>query len=271
MNHDAPPTLTLRPIGFLRTGKNVKFQALHQPAEGAAEQNVLELEAGRGFESAVRDLAGFSRIWLVWWFHRNTTWRPLVLPPRGPAQRRGLFATRSPHRPNPLGLTPVQLLAVKGRRLTLGPCDLVDGTPIFDLKPYIPAYDAFPAERSGWLGEVDAAEQRPPSFTVALDPAAQTQAEWLLTHWQIDFRGRLSELLSRDPSPHRSRRIRKRRHGRCEIGCGAWRALFVVEDRRVTVLALEPAYPLRFLVDPGRPGIPDQAAQLAFLKIWPEI
>jgi tRNA-Thr(GGU) m(6)t(6)A37 methyltransferase TsaA len=264
------PSLTLHPIGFIRSPKQVKFQARHQPLEAESDTSVLELVAGQNHELALRDLAGFSRIWLVWWFHRNTTWRPLVLPPRGPAQRRGVFATRSPHRPNPLGLTPVQLLAVERRRLILGPCDLVDGTPVFDIKPYIPAYDAFPDAKAGWHDEVDAALQAPPRFTVQFSALATEQAEWLLAGWGVDFRPRMTELLSRDPSPHRSRRIRRRGHGaRWEIGCGAWRGFFQVEDQTVTVLTLDAAYPLRFLNDLTLEDIPDRAAQLAFLARWP--
>lgn len=263
------PTLTVRPIGFLRCEKQVKFQALHQPVETRPERNLLELSPGRDHELALQDLAGFSRVWLLWWFHRNASWRPLVLPPRGPAQRRGVFATRSPYRPNPLGLTPVRLLGVERRRLILGPCDLVDGTPVLDIKPYIPAYDAFPDAQAGWLDEVEALLASPPQFSVRLSTAAQTQAEWLLTNWGIDFRPRLDELLARDPTPHRSRRIRRRGDTLFVIGCGAWRAVFTVEEKTVNVLALEPAYPRRFLTDPERPDVPDREAQLAFLARWP--
>lgn len=262
--------LTLRPIGYVRTGKRVKFAARHQPEEGEAETNVVELIPSRDLELALRDLAGFSRVWLIWWFHRNPGWRPLVLPPRGPAQRRGVFATRSPHRPNPIGITPVQLLAVRRSSLVIGPCDLVDGTPIFDLKPYIPAYDAFPEETAGWLDDVDAALAVPPAFTVALEPLATEQVAWLKTACGVDFLDRLTDLLSRDPTPHRARRIRRRQSGVLEIGCGAWRAQFAVDGKRVRVTLIEPAYPKRFLLDPERPGIPDGAAQLAFLERWPE-
>ncbi|MBL9174575.1 MAG: SAM-dependent methyltransferase, partial [Verrucomicrobiales bacterium] len=88
------PPLTVRPIGFLRAAKQVKFQTLHQPDEAVDENNVVELLPGCGFDRAVSDLAGFTRIWLLSWFHRNTTWRPMVMPPRGPSRRRGLFSTR---------------------------------------------------------------------------------------------------------------------------------------------------------------------------------
>ena len=98
----------MRPIGYVRTQKSLKFEALHQPDEEIEEQSVLELLPGEEYRRALQDVEGFSRIWLIWWFHRNSSWRSLVLPPRGPAHRRGVFATRSPHRPNPLGITPVK-------------------------------------------------------------------------------------------------------------------------------------------------------------------
>ena len=264
------PALTLRPIGYLTTHKQVKFQALHQPAEGQPERNVLELLPEPGYRQALQDLAGFSRIWLVWWFHRNTTWRPLVLPPRGQAQRRGLFATRSPHRPNPLGLTPVQLLGIEGRKLILGPCDLVDGTPVLDIKPYIPAFDAFPDAGGGWTEAVEASLAVPSKFTLEFAPLAQTQAEWLLADWQVDFRPRLIELLAIDPTPHRTRRIRRRGDTLRTIGCGAWKAVFSVAKEVVTILALEPGYPLRFLHNPDYADLPDREAQLACWARWPE-
>ncbi len=197
-------SLTLKPIGFIRTGKRVKFQARHQPVDGEEECNVLELLPGANYEQALQDLAGFDRVWLLWWFHRNETWRPQVLPPRGPARRRGVFATRSPHRPNPLGMTPVRLLGVEGRALYLGACDLVDGTPVFDVKPYVPAYDAFPEARAGWIAEADAWADEPPKYAVAFSALAEEQAAWLRTEQGVEFTPRLVELLSRDPvtAPH---------------------------------------------------------------------
>lgn len=262
-------SLTLQPIGYLRTRQEVKFKAGHQPAAAEEASNELELLADCGYEQALQDLAGVERIWLLWWFHRNSAWRPLVLPPRGPAQRRGVFATRSPHRPNPLGLSSTALLGVQGRRLLLGPCDLIEGTPVFDLKPYVPVYDAFPSARAGWIDETEAAYRNPPPFTVQLMPTAEVHATWLREIWGIDFTARLSELLARDPAPHRTRRIRRRGPDHFEISCGAWRALFIVADTHVSVLALEPAYPMKFLSRPGYEDVPDRDAQLAFLARWP--
>ena len=264
---DAP--FTFRPIGHVRTGKDVRFQTRHQPSETDAERTFLELEPLPGLHEALRDLDGMERIWLVWVFHGVTGWKSLVRPPRGPSVRRGVFATRSPHRPNPIGITPVRLLGVEGRRLLLGPTDLLDGTPVLDIKPYVPAYDSFPDAAAGWIDAVDALVAAPPAFRVAIAPKAREQLDWLRTAWAVDFEARMVELLSRDPSLHRTRRIRALPDGRREIGCGAWKARFGVTGNDVHVDEVRPAYPVRFLQDPGRPQLPDRDAQIAFLKVWP--
>lgn len=263
----AMKTLTLSPIGFLKSSKRTKFSARHQPDENADERNQLELIPGQNFEVALQDLAGFSRVWLLSWFHKsNGLWRRTVLPPRGPAQRRGVFATRSPHRPNALALTAVKLLSVKGRTLTLGPCDLVDGTPVFDIKPYIPEYDSFPNESTGWIEPVNETARLPPAYEVRFSQAAAEQAAWLFSEWAIDFRPRLIEVLERDPTPHRTRRIRALGNGRGSIACGAWFAVFAVKGNHVEVEALEAGYPAEFL---KWTDVPDREAQLAYLRQWP--
>lgn len=264
-------TLTLTPIGFLRTRQQVKFHAGHQASAASEARNELELLPDCDYESALRDLQGFDRLWLLWWFHRNEGWRPMVLPPRGPSQRRGLFSTRSPHRPNPLGLTAVTLLGIQGRTLLLGPCDLVADTPIFDIKPYVPAYDSFPHSKAGWIDEIDAEMQKAPEYTVTCSPVTTQQLTWLQEHWSIDLIPRLQDILSRDPSPHRTRRIKKRSDSLHEIGCGAWKAHFALEGKHISLLRLEPGYPDSFLVREGYEEIPDYEAQLAFLRLWPRL
>jgi tRNA (adenine37-N6)-methyltransferase len=108
---------------------------------------------------ALDDLEGIERIWVIAHLHLNTGWNAKVLPPRGPRQKRGLFATRSPHRPNSIGLSAVRLVGVDGFTLHVEEIDLIDGTPILDVKPYVPYADAFPDARAGWI------EQIPPGET----------------------------------------------------------------------------------------------------------
>jgi tRNA-Thr(GGU) m(6)t(6)A37 methyltransferase TsaA len=256
-----PPRL--EPIGFMRSTFTTKFSAPHQPDGTSDEINTIELCTGKNFEQALRDIEGFSRIWLIWWFHANSGWKPLVRPPRGGSTKRGLFATRSPHRPNPLGLTAVELKGVSGRRLTIGACDLLDGTPILDIKPYIPAIDAFPDAATGWLETIPTT----PRFTVVRSQTAACQATWLREEFGLDFLSRVETILAVDPSPHRTRRIAPCPDG-FRIGCGGWRVYFTVNGITVQIERLAPGYPERYLADPNLNRIPDRAAQRAFRQRW---
>lgn len=261
------PALRAEPIGFLRSGKKSKFALPHQPGGKVDDVNVVELLSGRQFEQAVRDLGGFERIWLVWWFHRNRNWKPQVLPPRGGKRKRGVFATRSPHRPNAIGITPVRLLRLEKRRLVVGEVDLVDGTPILDIKPYVPALDSFPESKAGWIDELERDQRAAKRFRVVISVLAEAQIAFLREVWEIDVLEKAERVLSVDPSPHRTRRIR--RHGsEFLMSCGAWRVFFRVEGGAVEVVRFAPGYPHAYLVDPARTRIADRPAQLAFHERW---
>ena len=256
--------LRITPIGFVRTAKRLKFNAPHQPDAGTQETNLVELLPG--YERALDDLASFDRVWLLWWFHRNTTWRARVLPPRGPAKRRGVFATRSPHRPNPLGLTCVPLLAVEGLTLIVGPLDLVDGTPVFDVKPYLPRVDAFPEASSGWIGEVEATLAQQARYEVEASPLARRQLDYLRDEWGIDFAERAFELLSLDPTPHRTRRILRIDDRLLRMACGPWRLYYSVEGQRVRIESVAKGYGDETLASDFAAEIPDRDAQVEFSR-----
>lgn len=208
--------MTFEPIGFLRCQRDRKFLAPSQP--GGEPGGMVELNPG--FEPALHDLEGFSRIWLIWCFHRNETWRPKVLPPQGRTGRKGVLATRSPHRPNPIGLSAVPLLGVAGRTLTIGEHDLLDGTPILDIKPYIPKFDSFPEATSGWFGELPEGPRYQVAGELALPP------EW---------RERVLETLASDPMPHRTRRIMRLKDGTLRLACGDYRVYYRLDGTTVTI------------------------------------
>ncbi|MDX8401033.1 MAG: tRNA (N6-threonylcarbamoyladenosine(37)-N6)-methyltransferase TrmO [Mariprofundaceae bacterium] len=147
---DSPPSVTMRPIGIVRSGFRERFAAPRQPHLGRGEAARIELLEGLELERAVQDLDGFSHIWVIYWMHLNRGWNPTVMPPRGPRIRRGLLATRAPHRPNSIGLSAVRLVSVAGRTLHIRGHDMLDGTPVLDIKPYIPESDAIPDAAPGW-------------------------------------------------------------------------------------------------------------------------
>ena len=262
--------LTISPIVVIHSGMRLKYDAPSQPIETGAERNTVELFAHRGFEKTLKDLEGFDRVWLIWWFDRNKTWKPRVMPPRGNLKRVSLFATRSPHRPNPIGMTSTPLYKVDGLKLIVGAVDLMDQTPILDIKPYIPAIDSFPGSKTGWLAEIEAADAQPPAFTVGFSDLCRTQLDWLKQEWNVDFLARAIRILERDPAPHRTRRI-SRYDRRFRIGCGAWRMLFSVDGSKVLVEEVKRGYPQSLLQKDESDRVPDREAQLAFEKRWPDL
>src|SRR6202042_3087805 len=106
-------------------------------------EGTIVLEAGRDFEHALSDFAEWDYLWVLYWFHLNDGWRPKVLPPRSKV-RRGVFSTRSPHRPSPIGMSVVKLVRVEGLTVHVRGVDMIDGTPVLDIKPYVPSADAIP-------------------------------------------------------------------------------------------------------------------------------
>jgi tRNA (adenine37-N6)-methyltransferase len=151
---------TYRPIGILRSPYARRIDAPHQSTvvegteTGAFATATLEL-ADWLDEKVLQDLAGFDRLWLIFAFHMSEGWKSTVKPPRG-GPKRGVLATRSPHRPNSIGLSAVELVKIEGRTLHLRGVDLLDGTPVLDIKPYVPYADAFPESKAGWIDELDA-------------------------------------------------------------------------------------------------------------------
>lgn len=266
MADEVSKTVHFEPIGYVRSGKSLKFQTPHQPDRTSSDESLVVLEPGRQFDLALQDLEGFDRIWLVSWFDRNKNWRPRPLPPRGPAKRRGVFATRSPHRPNPIGLTCVPLLGVDGLTLRVGPLDLVDGTPILDIKPYLRTVDAFPEASLGWVGEIEeelASEER---YVIQVSEAGEEQLSWLRDEWSIDFTERAFGILSLNPRPHRTRRILEVEDGLFRMACGPWRLYYRIDGMTVRVESVAKGYSDETLLSKGYEGITDRDAQLAFAQ-----
>ena len=181
---------------------------------------------------ALRGLEGFSHIWLIWQFSQavRDTWSPTVRPPRlGGNARMGVFATRSPFRPNPVGLSCVRLAGIEkdpelGPVLVVAGADLMDSTPILDIKPYVPYADCHPEASGGFTGATG-------GDTLAVDfPAA------LLERVPADRRAALTGILARDPRPsyqHDPERV----YGLDFAGVNV---RFTVEGDTLTVRSVEP-------------------------------
>jgi tRNA-Thr(GGU) m(6)t(6)A37 methyltransferase TsaA len=221
-----------------------KVQAARQPRAAAGTAARIELLPGRNFEHALEDLAHWELIWVIFWFHLNPGWRPKVLPPRSTTGRKGVFATRSPHRPNPLGMSVVRLERVDGLTLHIRDSDMLDGTPVLDLKPYVAYTDAHPGAGSGWLDDATRVGTPPvqPSdpvrpYAVQFEALATEQAAWIETHTGLAIRERIQATLALGPTPHPYRRIRRIDEG-MQLSVKEWRVRFTVVERDVRVLEI---------------------------------
>jgi tRNA (adenine37-N6)-methyltransferase len=239
-------SLTLRPIGVVHSPWQDKHSAPRQPAYARDVTGKIEILPGAEYEHALEDLASWSHIWVIFWFHHNEGWHPKVLPPRS-RKRRGVFATRSPHRPNPLGLSVLRLDKIEGNVLAVRDLDIMDGTPVLDIKPYVAYSDAVPAATSGWLGQDEAVDPGP-LFEVSYSELAEAQLAWLAGKAAIDLRALAEPVLRSGPAPHPYRRI-KVQGDRLVLALKDFRLSFSVTGERVTVHEITTGYRKRVLTD----------------------
>lgn len=194
--------LECQPIGYFFADALSTYEL---PRQGANQKNAgqIVLNPHNNFEQALEDLAGFDRIWILFWFHAKQSWQPKVKPPRG-GKKRGLFATRSPHRPNPIGLTSVLLKKIEGRVLFIEEHDLLNETPILDIKPYLAYADAHPEAKEGWL-----VENPPPAFEINISDLASKKSSWIEAKSGLNLVQAVLPLLQQNPYPSRFNRIKK--------------------------------------------------------------
>ena len=142
--------IKLTPIGIIHSPFR---QATGTPVQPSAAKGVEgAVEVFEEYAAGLKDLAGFERIWLLYWFDRAEVEAPaLIVKPYLDNTRRGVFATRAPARPHPIGLSSVHLLRIQRNKLDIRDVDILDGTPLLDIKPYVPQFDIFRVARSGWL------------------------------------------------------------------------------------------------------------------------
>ena len=220
-------------IAHMRSDFPEKFGIPRQSGLVPALRSAIVFEPAFRNADALRGLEDFSHLWLIWGFHKakkkGGLWSPTVRPPRlGGNERMGVFATRSPFRPNGLGLSAVELLGLEqtadfGTVIHVAGADLMDGTPIYDIKPYLPYTDSIPHAAGGFAAT--APEQR---LTI-------TFADGLAETLPADLQTTLSAVLAQDPRPS-YQDDPSRIYG---MDFGGWNVKFRVADAVLTVLSLE--------------------------------
>ncbi|MBR1793512.1 MAG: tRNA (N6-threonylcarbamoyladenosine(37)-N6)-methyltransferase TrmO [Bacteroidales bacterium] len=220
----------MQPIAHIENAYDTKFGIPRQPSLVEIESRIV-FEPNYRVAEAVRGLEEFDYVWLIWQFSKalRNEWSPTVRPPRlGGNQRVGVFATRSPFRPNALGLSSVRLLRIEqhpqeGCVLIVGGADLMNGTPIYDIKPYLPYTDSHPEAHSSFATE-------PSNAKLAVECS-----DTLLHRLPEPLRQPLLEILALDPRPryqNDSSRQYGMTFGNCEVH-------FLVDNGRLTVTDIE--------------------------------
>ena len=189
-------------IGVIRSPYKEKFAVPRQPGLVKSADGELHLVAPYNQAAAVRGLEAFSHLWVIFVFHQTMAggWRPTVRPPRlGGNARMGVFATRSTFRPNPVGMSLVELKEIVCQKekviLKLGSLDLVDGTPVIDIKPYLPFAESLPDATASYAQQAPVAEMHV-SFTADIDQQLSR-----LEQRYPQLKTFIGEVLAQDPRP----------------------------------------------------------------------
>ena len=196
-----------RAIGVVQSPFKDKFGIPRQPGLASAAKGIIKIDRDPDLKTALRSLEEFSHLWIVFVFHDHggKKWKPSIRPPRlGGARKVGVLASRSPHRPNPIGLSAVAIEkidfeAVGGPEIHVSGIDLLDGTPVLDLKPYIPYADLIPHATAGW------AEAPIDRVAISFSAEAERGFATFALQGQIPtgsaLRDLITEILELDPRP----------------------------------------------------------------------
>ena len=238
-------TISFEAIGVFRGERKHRYETPRQGVLAKDVSGIIEFLPRRNFEQALRDLAEFERLWVLYVFHLNANWKPMVNVPRHRVEKIGVFATRAPYRPNPIGLSCVRLDAVDGLTLRISETDLLDGSPVLDIKPYLPYADSFPDARTGWVRDA-----RSDEYVIDETAEAAAQLDWVREHADVNLRGFIGVQLRQDPANRRRKRIVLLSDATPEapalyaLAYRTWRIRYTIDEaaRRVAVLSIRSGY-----------------------------
>lgn len=237
--------IDLTPIGTFHCREIYPYDVPRQGILAGDNRGEIILNSNCGFEHATCELASFSRIWIIYLFHHNNSWKPMVLPPRHRRQKVGVFACRSPYRPNPIGLSCVKLVAVNGLSIEVAGHDLLDNTPILDIKPYLPYADSFPDASPGWTSQGSELQ-----CSIVFTEKADTQTQWLETNGVPCLRQFIRDRLSCDPLNAKRNRLTQDWEDCHVLAYRTWRILFKLQNSTVTIVQVRSGYTDEEMADP---------------------
>ncbi len=215
-----------QPIGLFHCAQSQPVDSPRQGALAKESEGTIELYP-QFSDDCLQDLAGFERLWIIYDFHLNKTWKPKVRPPRGADKKRGVLATRSPYRPNSIGISCVRLKSIEGRQILCTEHDLLDQTPILDVKPYLVQADCFPDSKQGWLEGIT-------QYTVNFDPLVLEKINWIEKALGKPIKQTVIQQLSYDPINSKIKRV-KAKDDFFVFHYRTWKVFFSLKGTDVTV------------------------------------
>ena len=220
--------MELKVIAYARNGHTDKFGIPRQSREESPILTRIVFEPEFHVREALRGIEGYSHLWLLWGFSEVNSWSPTVRPPRlGGNKRVGVFATRSPFRPNPIGLSSVRLIAIEDGELLVAGADVMDGTPIYDIKPYLSFSDSHPEAKNGFAEETK-------DYQLNVEMSATTLLNGDVSLNEAVLRD-IKYILSQDPRPaYQDDPTRE-----YKMDYSGYTITFVVEQQRVIVKMIE--------------------------------
>ncbi|KYG64990.1 tRNA-Thr(GGU) m(6)t(6)A37 methyltransferase TsaA [Bdellovibrio bacteriovorus] len=218
--------IEIEAIGTFKSDQVQPYEAGRQPDEFHSE-GCIELFAGSNFEQALMGLEGCEYIWVLFQFHHNPNWNPMVLPPRGRDTKIGVFATRSPYRPNGIGMSCVRVERIDKLKIYVAGADILDGSPIIDIKPYVAYADSIPGAEPEWLKNAE-------RFEISVSPLAEKKISWLESHGVSQLRGFIRHQLEYEPTNSKKKRVKAQEKDYI-LAYRTWRVQFQIKGTLLEV------------------------------------
>ena len=232
-----PNDFTFTPIALFQCNKKQNLEASSQGVLDPQSEGIIDLKKFPQHVEMLEGLESFSHLWIIFVFHQNAgTWKTKVLPPRAD-KKVGVFASRSPYRPCPIGMSAVRLERIEGAKIYVSGHDLVDQTPILDIKPYLGYADSFPEANLGWVQEAR-------EFSVSVQPKAMDQISFLKTLGLTELESTIKQQLRFHPTDKQRKRVKMNNSipNQFIFAYRTWRILFTLQENSVSVIEIISGY-----------------------------
>ncbi len=257
-----------KPIGYVKSDFKYRYETPRQGILAKYNISVIKLNKKSNFQQALIGIEGFERLWIIYDFHLNKNWKPMVVPPRHTNRKKvGVFASRAPYRPNSIGLSCVKLVKIDKLNIYITESDILDGSPVLDIKPYLPYSDAFYNVQTGWVKDTKENE-----FQITINEIAKLKIEWIKKRIGINLDNYIYVQLSFYPDDIKRKRIKQLDDNNFELSYRTWRIKYQIDrfNKILIVLDITSGYSNEELFN-GQDVYKDKSFHIEFKKMFDSI